>query len=128
MASKADMYLMSYNEYFPAERMLEIQDRLGKLTDEQFNYLHTAKLHNPTTILIMSIILGELGVDRFMLGDIGLGIGKLLTLGGCGIWWIIDMFLVRDRARTKNYETLIGMLNYLDAQGGGMGGYGQQHQ
>ena len=46
------------------------------------------------TALILSIILGSLGVDRFYLGYTGLGILKLLTLGGCGVWSLIDIVLI----------------------------------
>lgn len=47
-----------------------------------------------TIALILSILVGELGVDRFYTGSIMLGIIKLLTFGGCGIWWIIDIILI----------------------------------
>ncbi len=46
------------------------------------------------TALLLSIFLGTLGVDRFYLGYIGLGIVKLITAGGCGIWWLIDVIMI----------------------------------
>ena len=44
--------------------------------------------------LLLSIFLGQLGVDRFYMGYIGTGILKLITLGGCGIWWLIDLIRI----------------------------------
>ena len=44
--------------------------------------------------LLLSIFVGGLGIDRFYLGYTGLGILKLLTAGGCGIWWLIDLILI----------------------------------
>lgn len=51
-------------------------------------------MKNKTTALILSILLGELGIDRFYLGYTGLGILKLITVGGFGIWWIIDIIMI----------------------------------
>jgi len=46
------------------------------------------------TVLLLSIFFGALGVDRFYVGNIGTGILKLVTGGGCGIWYIVDIILI----------------------------------
>jgi TM2 domain-containing membrane protein YozV len=46
------------------------------------------------TTLLISIFLGEFGIDRFYTGHTGIGVVKLLTAGGCGIWWIIDIIMI----------------------------------
>jgi len=56
--------------------------------DRQLNWLLT---------LLMSIFFGSLGVDRFMMGHVGLGILKLLTGGGFGVWWLVDIILIAAR-------------------------------
>ncbi len=52
--------------------------------------------------MILSWIGGELGVDRFYRGQIGLGILKLLTAGGAGIWWLVDAIIATDRFGKEN--------------------------
>ena len=49
---------------------------------------------NWLTTLLLSIFLGSLGVHRFYAGKIGTGILMLLTLGGCGIWYWIDLIMI----------------------------------
>lgn len=48
--------------------------------------------------LLLSIFLGSLGIDRFYLGKIGTGLLKLVTFGGLGIWWLIDVILIATGA------------------------------
>jgi TM2 domain-containing membrane protein YozV len=54
----------------------------------------TKKDKNWIAALLLSILVGSLGIDRFYMGYVGLGILKLITLGGLGIWWLIDLILV----------------------------------
>ena len=75
--------------------------------DENSLQLALNQLKDPTISLLLSILVGTVGVDRFYIGDIGLGIGKLITGGGCGIWWLIDIFMIMDATRRKNYESLL---------------------
>jgi TM2 domain-containing membrane protein YozV len=68
--------------------------------------ISTLQFKDPTTSLIISILAGSLGIDRFMIGDTGLGIGKLLTCGGFGIWALIDWFMIQGATREKNMEKI----------------------
>jgi hypothetical protein len=52
--------------------------------------------------LLLSVLVGSFGVDRMYLGQIGLGIIKLVTCGGFGIWWIIDIILIATNKVTDN--------------------------
>ena len=103
---KVDMYIMTNQKYLPAEKIQLLRDRLLAADDNKMVMLSGVEMKDPTTILLVSIFLGSLGIDRFMLGEAGLGIAKLLTCGGCYIWWIIDMVNAQDRTRQYNYKKL----------------------
>ena len=97
---------MSYGKYFEGFQIMAIRERMLKLDDAKSPQLLAANLKDPTTMLIVSLIGGHFGIDRFMLGEVGLGVAKLLTCGGLGIWTIVDWFLVMGRTREINMQRL----------------------
>jgi len=104
---KVDYYMMANQKYFPPERMLYVRERLLALPEERLALISTVELKDPTVMLLISLFLGTLGVDRFMLGDMGMGVLKLLTGGVCGILTIIDWFSVMNKTRDLNFNNLM---------------------
>ena len=77
------------------------------MTDQQkmmFMSQYNSEKKDRSTVLILAVLLGNLGVDRFYLGDSAMGALKLLTLGGCFIWWLIDLFSASSRADDYNRQ------------------------
>ena len=103
---KIDIWLTTNAKYFEPTAIPIIRQRLEKADDTTFLSIQACELKDPTTLLIVSIFLGSLGIDRFMLGDTGMGILKLLTCGCCGILTIVDWFTISKKAKQKNFAIL----------------------
>jgi hypothetical protein len=103
-ANKVDMFMMSNTKFFEGHNLFAIRERLLALDDEKWPMLQILQFKDPTTALLLSIFAGTLGIDRFYIGDIGMGVGKLLTCGGLGIWKIVDFFLIQGATKQNNLE------------------------
>ena len=105
-AQKVDMFIMSNGKFFESHQVNMIRERLVALDDSKWAMLSSVQLKDPSTSLMVSIFAGSLGIDRFMIGDTGLGVGKLLTCGGFGIWTIVDWFQIQTATREKNMQKI----------------------
>ena len=109
---KVDMFIMTNGQNFPESKMTFIREKLLELDDSKWSALSILQFKSPITALILSICLGCWGVDRFYIGKVGMGAGKLLTGGGCGIWTIVDWFLITDATKEVNFNKLQTYLFY----------------
>jgi len=103
-AQKVDIYMMMNSKYFESYHLNAIREKLLNLDDSKSSIVHSLQFKEPTTALIISIFGGAYGIDRFYIGDTGMGVGKLLTCGGLGIWAIIDWFMIQGATREKNMQ------------------------
>lgn len=108
---KVDLFINTHSKYFEEHQIQHIRNQLLELDENQWTKVQTLQFNDPTISLIISILVGNLGIDRFLIGDVGLGIGKLITCGGLGIWAIIDWFLIMDAARQKNLEKINAVIS-----------------
>ncbi|HBJ77082.1 MAG TPA: hypothetical protein DDY68_04645 [Porphyromonadaceae bacterium] len=105
---RVDMFMMSNGKFFPEEKMTFIRETLLALYDEdKWTLLTMTQFKDPVIALVLSLFAGPLAIDRFYLEDNGLGLLKLLTCGGFGIWAIVDWFLIMDATKEKNFEKLM---------------------
>ena len=105
-SKKVDMFILTNGKYFESYQLQTLRESLLELDESKWSVLTTIQYKDPTVSLIVSILAGSLGIDRFLIGDTGLGIGKLLTCGGFGIWAIVDWFQIQKATREKNIEML----------------------
>ncbi|MBQ3140661.1 MAG: TM2 domain-containing protein [Clostridia bacterium] len=101
-----DRYLEYTHGYFPAKNLPVIRQALLSMNEERFAIVVATQLHDPLSILLVSLFLGALGIDRFLLKDYRMGLFKLLTSWIVLITPLIDLFFIRARARRKNYLLL----------------------
>lgn len=103
-SNNVTIFMAQHGDKFPAVSMPIIKKKLDEADEQKFFFIGTQEYRSPVMIIIVSLLCGTLGIDRFLLGQTGLGIAKLLTCGGFGFWTIIDWFLVMNATRESNFE------------------------
>lgn len=109
-SQQINTFLLTNGKYFPEDKMPLLRQQLENADDSKYATIVSLQFKNPTTALILSLFLGGYGIDRFYIGDTGLGVGKLVTCGGLGIWAFVDWFLIMGSTREKNYNKLMQYL------------------
>ena len=111
--NKIDIFIGTMSDKFNPMDVPQISARLAKLDDDKLIAVQALEYKNPIVLLIVSLFFGFLGIDRFLLGNILLGILKLITLGGFGIWTIIDWFLIMGATKKANFAQFNNQMNMM---------------
>ncbi|MBF0775770.1 MULTISPECIES: TM2 domain-containing protein [unclassified Streptococcus] len=120
-------FLMANMNAFPSETLPILKEELDRLDEEAITMLLMTDIKSPVTALLFSIFLGELGVDRFYIGNKELGIAKLaltiigyitlfivvgfFLLFGVYVWKLIDCFFIMRACKQANFERLMWQIN-----------------
>lgn len=108
--SQVDFFIATNASKFEPSALMAVRDSLEKMDDDQFMIIQATEFRDPTVILLIAIFLGW---ERFFLDDVGLGILKILTCYGFGIWGIIDMFTAIGRAKAYNYNKFVQVTSLM---------------
>lgn len=104
LIKKVEDYIELNIHYFKDSDIQELRRILTNLDESQLLALESVSLKDPQTALIFSTKGGYFAIDRFYIGDTLLGLLKLLTLGGCLIWFVVDWFFIMERTRQNNLK------------------------
>jgi TM2 domain-containing membrane protein YozV len=109
-AQKVDLFVMTNAKFFESHQVMQVKEKLLAADESKWSIVQTLQFRDPVIILVVSLLGGTFGIDRFIIGDTGMGVGKLLTCGGLGIWTIIDWFLIMGATREKNFHKILQVL------------------
>lgn len=107
---KIEQFLLINKKYLPVDKFNYIREKLAGADEQKLYALYNVDFKDPTAMVMISSALGVLGVDRFILGETGLGALKLLTCGGCGIWALADIVMIIDKTKEYNFNQLAKIL------------------
>lgn len=107
---KVDIFFAANGKKLPVDKANIIREKMLALDESKYATIASIDLKDPVVIEIISIIIGGLGVDRFILGQVGMGVLKLLTGGLCGILWLIDVITIMNKTRDYNYNEIMKYL------------------
>lgn len=118
-----NLFLMLLGGKISTEQKLMINDKLDNIDEKKFNNLSLIPFKNPLIAVVLGIVFGIFGVDRFYQGNIKLGVLKLviwlvgmltfLLFIGIFILWalyiyvLVDLFFVYKAVQNNNYQKIL---------------------
>ena len=109
---------IKYDVYYPENQRAEIIKRLLNIPESKYSIIANVEKKDPRIMLIVSLLGGLYGIDRFVLGQTKAGVLKFITLGGVFVWWFGDLVKIKNLTKEYNYERLMALLVRLEKEFG----------
>ena len=107
---KVNNYMMTAGNKLPEECVAVVREKLLAMDDNKFLTVQSMQMKDPMVAFWLALFLGVVGAEYFYLGKPGLGIVKLITCGGVGVWCLINWFTIMNRTKRENYNKLLTLL------------------
>ncbi len=104
---RVEEYILIHRHFFAEEDIPRLRQFLLDVDASMWDNILSTPLQDPDTVRVVSIFAGPIGVDRFMIGDIFLGVVKTVTCGGLFIWAIVDCFVVYKSTQKHNLDKIM---------------------
>ena len=106
-------FLIKHKNYFEEFELYMLKDDLEALSKEELKLFMETNFVNPNANFTISLLTSVLGIDRFVIGQTDIGLVKLLTAGGLGVWAIIDWFQIKRLTQEYNYKKAEQILDII---------------
>ncbi|MDR0971646.1 MAG: TM2 domain-containing protein [Bacteroidales bacterium] len=108
-SDNVNFWMLDKSPYFPIEDLERIKQVVEKIPDSSAYILQAFWFRHPVLIFIIALFFG---IERLFLEDYLLGVLKIITCYGLGIWWFIDLFTAMKRAKRFNYRKFVEITGY----------------
>lgn len=109
-----DRFLVLNQNDLPEDKIPMLRDKMLHCSLRKLTSMQNMNCRRVQNMQFISVILGWSGIDRMLLGDVGIGLLKLFTLGGLGMIMLFDWFTIGGRTRKYNYIRTMSVLDYDD--------------
>lgn len=106
-------FLIEHKNYFHEFDLDFLKGDLESLSKEELKLFMETNFVNPNVNFAVSILTNVLGVDRFVIGQTDIGLLKLLTAGGLGVWAIIDWFQIKELTQEYNFNKALEIIEII---------------
>ncbi len=112
-----DRFLVLNQTDLPDDKIPILRDRLLHCSMRKLTAMQNMTCRRAHNMQFISLILGWTGIDRMLLGEVGIGLLKLVTFGGFGFIMLYDWLTVGGRTRKYNYIRIMSVMDYDDYEG-----------